>query len=139
MSRAVITPEFLRHVRHEGQLARAAARLRGAYEPLAKMSTWGLVCEEIVDTEYEPPHYERVVAELFRRGITPAELEEMRVFAWETAGWLNFEKMAWDWCSLDERDIQYAIEWQHREGEITVEECSRRLAYTAKHVSNAAP
>ena len=28
------------------------------------------------------------------------------------SGWLNFEKMVWDWCSLDESDILRAIDLQ---------------------------
>ena len=114
-ARSFITDAFLQRIRHSGSLAEAAQRLGAvptAYEPLPKMSTWALVCEEVVDTEYSTDHYERVVAELLRRHISISELEEMRVFAWETAGWFNFEKMVWDWCSLDEEDIQKAIEWQ---------------------------
>ena len=99
------------------------------------MSTWALVCEEVVDTEYAQEHYEGVVAELLRRGISLPELEEMRVFAWETAGWFNFEKMVWDWCSLDEQDIQKAIQWQLDEGEIDRAEADRRLAYLARYMT----
>lgn len=96
------------------------------------MSTWALICEEVVDTEFQPEHYERVVAELFRRRISPDQLEQMRVFAWETAGWLNFEKMLLDWCGLDERDIQWAIDRQFEEGEIDAENHKNRLAYLQK-------
>jgi len=103
------------------------------------MSTWALVCEEVVDTEYRPEHYERVVAELFRRGITPDLLEQMRVFAWETAGWLNFEKMLWDWCSLDDGDIQRAIDWQLKEGEIDAEEYANRLAFLQRFAPRSEP
>jgi hypothetical protein len=99
------------------------------------MTTWALVCEEVVDTEYSPQHYERVAAELFRRGVSRETLEEMRMFAWETAGWINFEKLLWDWCSLDERDIPMAIDWQFREGEINEDERRERVAYLQKFMT----
>lgn len=91
-----------------GALAEAAGRLAAmeSYEPLPRFTTWELVCEEIVDTEYSPAYYEQVLAELYRRGLTPEKVTAMRLFAWETAGWLNFEMMLWDWCSLDEADIE---------------------------------
>jgi hypothetical protein len=101
------------------------------------MSTWALVCEEVVDTEYSPDHYERIAAELLRRHISITELEEMRVFAWETAGWFNFDKMVWDWCSLDEEDIQKAIKWQAEEGEIDAAEADNRLAYLARYMEGS--
>jgi hypothetical protein len=96
-ARSIITEAFLKRIRHSGSLAEPAQRIGAApnlYEPLPKMSTWALVCEEVVDTEYSPGHYERVVAELLRHHISITELEEMRVFAWESAGRLNFEKRA---------------------------------------------
>jgi hypothetical protein len=58
----------------------------------------------------------------------------MRVFAWQTAGWFNFEKMVWDWCSLDEKDILKAIEWQEKEGEITSAERKEFEAYLHKYM-----
>jgi hypothetical protein len=139
-SRTFITAKFLKRIRTKGSLAAAAERLLAStanYAPLPNMSTWALVCEEVVDTEYRPDHYERVVAELFRRGISRDVLDQMRVFAWETAGWLNFEKMVWDWCSLDEHDIQRAIDWQLNEGEIDVEEHSNRLAFLQRFAPRA--
>jgi hypothetical protein len=136
-SRVFITPGFLNRIRRDGQLARASERVRhvGGYERLAEMSTWALVCEEVVDTEYDSSYYERVVAELSRRGIVAAELEEMRLFAWETAGWMNFEKMVWDWAGLDERDIFYAIDWQLRDAEISSERATEMKNYAQKYVS----
>lgn len=125
-ARQFITEEFMKRVAEEGALAEACNRLtanpRNDLEPLPHMSTWALICEEIVDTEYEKEHYERVICELQRRNFTNDQIREMRVFAWQTAGWLNFEKMVWDWCSLDEKDILKAIEWQEKEGEITSEQ-----------------
>ncbi|MBI2926203.1 MAG: hypothetical protein HYY24_10925 [Verrucomicrobia bacterium] len=136
--RTFITRRFLDRVRTNGALATAAARvssLRSTYAPLPHMTTWALVCEEVVDTEHSPQHYERVAAELFRRGVSRETLEEMRMFAWETAGWLNFEKLLWDWCSLDERDIEMAIDWQFREGEINEDERRERVAYLQKFMT----
>lgn len=123
-------------------MATAADRLASSgthHEPLPDMSTWSLVCEEIVDTRYDQAYYERVVAELVRRGISRVELDEMRVFAWETAGWLNYEKMLWDWCSLDEEDIRRAIDWQFRNGEITEVERLQQVAYVEQYAAKAEP
>jgi hypothetical protein len=124
--RTFITEPFLAKVRTTGSLAEAMQRMKAhgeaKYEPLPKMTTWGLICEEIVDTEHRPEHYERCVAELRRRGFTDEKIHEMRDFAWRTAGWFNFEKMVWDWCALDEDDIRKALEWQEKDGEITPEE-----------------
>ncbi len=137
--RTHITSRFLKNIRSEGQLAQALKRISASpeksYDPLTKMTTWELVCEEVVDTEYKEEHYERVVAELLRRGITPTELEEMRVFAWETAGWLNYEKMLWDWTGMDEKDILRAIDLQFESGEITHAEQILRTAYLKKYMS----
>lgn len=121
--RTFITDQFLAKVRTTGSLAEAMQRMNvhGAakYESLPKMTTWGLICEEIVDTEHSPEHYERCVGELRSRGLTDEKIHEMRDFAWRTAGWFNFEKMVWDWCALDEDDIRKALDWQEKDGEIT--------------------
>jgi len=138
MAKMFITNAFLRRVAKEGPLAKASDRVAtsgSTYEPLPKMSIWALVCEEILDTEFSAEHYERVAAELFRRGISRTELSEMRAFAWETAGWLNFVKMAWDWCSLDEGDIRLAIQWQFDAGEINDAERARRIDYLEKYMA----
>ena len=135
--REIITDEFLNRVAEEGALAEACNRLaanpRGDLEPLPQMSTWALICEEIVDTEYDKEYYERVICELHRRDFTDDQIKRMRVFAWKTAGWLNFEKMVWDWCSLDEKDILKAIEWQEEEGEITSEQRKEFEEFLHKH------
>jgi hypothetical protein len=135
----LITDAFLDRVRSEGALALAALRLRSveSYEPLPKMSIWSLVCEEMVDTEYSAEHYERVLAELLRRNLGSAEIEEMRIFAWRTAGWLNFDKMVWDWCSLDEADILRAIEWQVKDGVISDESANEMKAYIERYAYKA--
>jgi hypothetical protein len=57
----------------------------------------------------------------------------MRRFAWHTAGWLNFPMMVWDWCSLDERDIERAIEWLLRDRQISTEEQSEMLSFLRAH------
>ncbi|MFI5301991.1 MAG: hypothetical protein ACHREM_28200 [Polyangiales bacterium] len=136
-ARELITDRFLERIRSDGALEKAASRVDASaktYEPLPPMTTWSLVCEECVDTEYSDEHYDRVVAELFRRGISRGELREMRVFAWETAGWLNFEQTLWDWTSLDENDIVRALSWQLDEREIDADEHARRRAYLARYV-----
>ena len=33
----------------------------------------------------------------------------MRRFAWKTVGWLNYDKMMWEWGGLDEKDIEMAL------------------------------
>jgi hypothetical protein len=134
-----ITDSFLTRIRSHGALALAVSRLRPVetYEPLSKMSTWALVCEEMVDTEHSAEHYERVLAELLRRNLGAAEIEEMRIFAWRTAGWLNFEKMVWDWCSLDETDILRAIDWQLEDGIVSVEEAASMTVYVESYPSKA--
>ena len=53
----------------------------------------------------------------------------MRAFAWQTAGWLNFDKMLWEWVSLDEDHIRMALDCQLKEGLITPEQHSERLSY----------
>lgn len=134
----IINREFLRRIRHSGGLALAAKRVQGSgahYEPMPKMSTWSLVCEEVLDTEHGPAHYDRVVAEIFRRGISPDELEDMRIFAWKTAGWLNFDKTLWDWCLLDEDDIRFALDWMLRDGIITATQRSEYLNYLERYTT----
>jgi len=135
-SRTTITPAFFQRIRRDGALAQALLRLAAAQEPrepLPHMTTWQLVCEEVVDTEHPPEHYERVAAELLRRGLSPTELDDLRVFAWETAGWLNYEQMAWDWCSLGEGDIRRVITAQFEAGELDAPARDRRLAYLDRY------
>lgn len=99
----------------------------------SKFSTWTIICEEMLDTQFPRVYFERAREELHRRGITDAEILEMRRFAWLTAGWLNFECMVWDWCNLDERDIYLAIEWQYKDGYISVSERDRRVEYAKRY------
>jgi hypothetical protein len=135
--RQFITRALMKRIGATGSLAEAAGRLAAieSYEPLPRFTTWKLVCEEIVDTEYSPAYYEQVLAELYRRGLTPKEVTSMRLFAWETAGWLNFEMMLWDWCSLDETDIERAIDWQLEKGEVTADKAEAMRAYVRRYSS----
>lgn len=99
----------------------------------AKFSTWTIICEEVLDTQFGRGYFETARAELHRRGITDEEILEMRRFAWLTAGWLNFECMAWDWCNLDEKDIYLAIQWQYKDGYISDGERDRRMEYAKRY------
>ena len=134
--RVFITEQFIANIRAEGKLAKALKRLSpdlAKYNPLPLLSTWSIVCEEILDTEQEPVFYERFAAELKRRDLNDEEIDNMRVFAWRTAGWLNYEKMVWEWGKLDEKDIRKALYWQVEDGEITDEERKESLKYLAKY------
>jgi hypothetical protein len=135
-SRKVITEDFLTKIREKGKLNEALQRLPSdlkQYDRLPLMSTWGLICEEILDTHLEQLFYEKVVAELKKRGIDNDEIEHMRMFAWETAGWLNYEKMAWEWIALDEKDIRKALDLQFSEGEIDEIKLREFLQYLSKY------
>ena len=57
----------------------------------------------------------------------------MRAFAWHTAGWLNFAMMLWDWTSLDESDIERAIDSLSSDGQISRDERVKMLAFLRKH------
>lgn len=103
----------------------------------AAFSTWTIICEEVLDTQFTRVYFERAREELHRRGIGDAEITEMRRFAWLTAGWLNFERCLWDWCNLDERDIYRAIEWQYSDGYISADERDRRMEYAKRYDSAA--
>ncbi len=103
----------------------------------SKLSTWEIICEEMVDTQHSRVYFERAREELRRRGISEEEITEMRRFAWVTAGWLNFEKMLWDWVSLDEKDIYRAVDWQYSDGWITSEERDKRIVFAKKYDRHA--
>jgi hypothetical protein len=99
----------------------------------SKFSTWTIICEEVLDTQFARVYFDRARTELHRRGITDAEITDMRRFAWLTAGWLNFECGLWEWSNLDEEDIYRAIELQYSGGYISAEERARRTAYAKKY------
>ena len=110
----IIDERFLQDIGQTGPFAQAIQRLADSQasvlERLPAMSIWGLICEEIVDTEHDQQHYDRVLNELLKRGLTVDQIHDMRRLAWRTAGWLNFDMMMWDWVSLDEKDILKAAE-----------------------------
>lgn len=136
----VITRQFINGMIRSGPLGEAARRIRdGTARPKnvahwEEFSTWALVCEEILDTEDPDDWYDDVVAELLRRGFGFEQIDAMRRFAWETAGWLNYDRMLWEWCQLDEDDIRSALDLQLRERRITrtrYEECLGFLEHPA--------
>ena len=102
-----------------------------------KLSTWEIVCEEVLDTAHPRVYFERARLELNRRGISDTEYHELRRFAWLTAGWLNFEKMLWDWCRLDGRDVYRAIEWQFSDGWISKADREHRLAFADRYATRS--
>ena len=106
---------------------------RNAKVTFLKMSTWAIVCEEMVDTQRPRIYFGQARDELRRRGIDDVEYMAMRRFAWLTAGWLNFEMMLWDWCGLDEQDIYRAIDWQFTDGWISADERDRRKEYARRY------
>lgn len=139
LQRTFITEAFIQRIGDDGSLAHAANRI--AHQPhegierLPHLTTWSLICEEIVDTEYNQGYYERVINELYCRGLTDSEIREMRVFGWKTAGWLNFEMMLWDWVSLDENDILRAIMWLRRRREVSRQEARSMKDYVSRYMS----
>ena len=124
-----------------GSLAMAKARFEaGTAEPAVrvydKMSCWDLIGEEIIDTEHDPREYDAIYAELIERGFSLSEIDEMRAFGWRTLGWLNDEKMLWEWVSLNERDIIRALDWQLEEKKIDLSKHEQELAYMHKCLAN---
>lgn len=138
--RTFITDDFLHRIGDEGALAKAAERIGNSFTDtfnrLPRMTTWSLICEEIVDTEHQKSYYERVVNELFGRGLTAPEIRDMRIFAWKTAGWLNFEMMLWDWVSLDENDILRAVMWLRRRRELTRQSARSMKEYVERYTGD---
>jgi hypothetical protein len=131
----VVTPKFVDHVIRSGRLTEARRRAEDGSARPRKMaswdrfSSWALICEEVLDTEHPTDWYDGILAELRRRGFSFEQIDSMRRFAWETAGWLNYDKMLWDWCSLDEKDIKTALDWQLRDGIITRQRYDERLSF----------
>jgi hypothetical protein len=97
-------------------------------------STWAIICQEMLDTEFPKSYFQSAKEELYRRGITDEEILEMRFLAWVTAGWLNFIMMLWDWCNLDENDMRSALDWQLKDGWITETEMHEKLRYMEKYL-----
>lgn len=97
-----------------------------------KISTWEMVCEEMLDTSVDAGLLKQFHEELLRRGFAEAEIQDMRHFAWLTAGWLNYEKALWEWGGLDEADIELAIDWQRKDGLVDAETASDMLRYLSE-------
>ena len=131
----IITPEFVDRVIETGPLAEARRRTQdGLARPKnnarwEKFSSWALICEEILDTEHSADWYDDIIAELGRRGLTLEQIDAMRRFAWETVGWLNYDKVLWEWVTLDEEDTKLALEWQLRGGRTTQQQYATELAF----------
>jgi hypothetical protein len=106
---------------------------RDARRDFSGLGSWELICQEVQDTEYSHVYLGRCYEELVRRGKTDAQIQEMRALAWHTAGWLNFAMMLWDWTSLDESDIERAIDALRKEKQISKEERAKMLAVLRQH------
>ena len=124
-----ITTKFMQSVESEGRLLEAIESLKRMPEKqivklgrLNNISAWECVLEEVVDTDHEIEYYCKFVNELYARGYTEDHIREMRKIAWETAGWFNYEMMAWDWCGLDEKDMKLGLEDKYSKRVITSEE-----------------
>jgi len=121
----VITPEFIEELPRTGPLARAMERARlGTAQPRNQanwpaISTWHLVCEEILDTTHDDWWLDDILAELGRRGFSDDQIHCLRTLAWATVGWLNWELMLWEWCTLGEDDIRRALRLQLERGLIS--------------------
>jgi hypothetical protein len=137
----VITREFVDRVIQTGPLAEARRRTQdGSAQPRNKahwdrFSSWALICEEVLDTKHAPDWYDDIIAELCRRSFTFEQIDSMRRFAWETAGWLTYDLMLWEWCSLDEKDIKLALDWQVREGRISRQRYDAGIAFIEQPAS----
>lgn len=133
----IVTPEFIQRMLRSGPLTEAQARARdGTACPKNaahwnKFTSWALICEEILDTEHASDWYDDILAELFRRGFSEDQINRMRAFAWQTAGWLNYDKALWEWCHLDEDDIRTALDLQFKDGIITNVQHAERLSWIA--------
>lgn len=132
MPEILVGAAFARAEQRVAEALAAGARLE-KWEPLPEVSTWELVCVEIVDTRHNDDHEDRCIAELLRRGITTEELQRLRDFAWRTAGWLNFEMMLWDWDTLNEKDILLALDKLAERKEITPAQLTAAQAYVAAY------
>lgn len=126
ISPVFVTPAFLNTTKSHGRLLEAMDRLPTLSDAelatlphLAGLSSWECVLEEVLDTDHDPPYYDRFVHELFCRGYRREDILEMRMIAWETAGWLNYEMMLWDWCSLTEEDMTLGLKHRFESGNIS--------------------
>ncbi|MEO0795376.1 MAG: hypothetical protein AAFX93_09450 [Verrucomicrobiota bacterium] len=120
-----LTKSFLKDVQSSGRLLDGLAwfdsrspQQQASIEPLPNLDSWECILEEVLDTDHEPPYYGRHIKELLARGYQREDIQEMRMIAWETAGWYNFEMMAWDWCHLSESDMLIGLEDRRKQGNI---------------------
>lgn len=131
----IVTPDFIQGIIERGGLTKAQLRARdGNARPKNQLqrerfSSWALICEEVLDTDHDDDWYDDILAELTRRGFSYEQIDRMRKFAWQTAGWLNYDKMLWEWVSLDENDIRRALDLQLKDGIITHAEHAERLSF----------
>ncbi len=123
-----INMKFLEKVATKGRLVDAMNLLDELSEAdkaflpkLPELSSWECVLEEVIDTDHEPEYYTRFVNELFYRGYSKHDIQKMRLIAWETAGWLNYEMMVWDWCYLSESDMHKGLEARFKKEDISKE------------------
>ena len=110
-----VTRWFIRRIIRNGRLTEARKRfVAGTAKPtewsFESSSCWSVICEEVIDTDHDPDGYDALYAELIGRGFRANEIDEMRALAWRTAGWLNYDMMLWNWCSLDESDMRRALD-----------------------------
>ena len=91
---------------------------QAALPSLPKLTSWECVLEEVLDTDHDPEYYARFAKELLERGYTRYDIQEMRMVAWETAGWFNFEMMAWEWCILSESDMHLGLDDRLRKEDV---------------------
>jgi hypothetical protein len=98
-----------------------------------KLSNWALICEDILDTEPDPRFLRMCYDELLRRGLDDSTIQEMHRFAWLTAGWLNYEKMLWEWVHLDQGNVERAVQWQFEDKLINDEERCAMIEFIKKH------
>jgi hypothetical protein len=97
-----------------------------------KFSNWALICEDVLDTEPDPRFLRMCYDELRRRGLDDSIIQEMHRFAWLTAGWLNYEKMLWEWLHLDRDDVEHAVQWQFNDKLINDEERCAMIGFIKK-------
>jgi len=140
-----VTPEFIEGIIERGPLSKAQRRTQsGSARPQnradwAKFTSWTLICEEISDTEHDDDWYDDVIAELSRRGFSYQQIDVMRRFAWATAGWLNYDRVLWEWGPLGEEEIKMALERQLKEGLISQNELAEGLSFMENPFRHAGP
>ena len=120
-----ITKSFLKKISKDGRILDGLRVLDSlsvdeiaALPSLPKLTSWECILEEVIDTDHDPEYYARFANELLKRGYSRDDISSMRLIAWETAGWFNFEMMAWDWCHLSESDMVLGLKNRLKTGNI---------------------